>query len=170
MSCEERQRAGCYWLVEGEGDGRAEELEGAALDGGGIGEFLDPLAAEGDGLAVEGGQVVQQVAVFADGQLAAGALGAAQELEIGSVHAHSCVSRSGRPPSGPGPRRRPSRSRRPAGKARGSSSPSRGRADVPPTLEGGVAAPERRPNRRTRPALDRGAARAGLARLDWSGS
>src|ERR1035437_7041417 len=75
MSRDGRRRAGCYWLLEGERDRCAEELEGAALDGGGIGELLYPLAAEGDGLTVEGGQVAEQVAVFADGKLAAVALG-----------------------------------------------------------------------------------------------
>ena len=63
---------GCYWLLEGEGDRCAEQFEGASLDGCGIGELLDPLAAEGDGLAVEG---AEQVAVFADGKLVAVALG-----------------------------------------------------------------------------------------------
>jgi hypothetical protein len=57
---------GCYWLLEGEGDRCAEQFEGASLDGCGIGELLDPLAAEGDGLAVKGGQVAEEVAVFAD--------------------------------------------------------------------------------------------------------
>ena len=55
------------WLPEGKGDGRAEQFEGRALDGCRAGEFLDFLAVEGHGLAVEGGQVVEQVAVFADG-------------------------------------------------------------------------------------------------------
>jgi hypothetical protein len=63
-----------YWLLEGEGDRRAEQLEGPPLDRGWPGEFLDPLPAEGHGLAVGGGQAVEQVAVFTDGQLAAVAL------------------------------------------------------------------------------------------------
>ena len=53
-----------YWLLEGEGNGRAEQLEGPALDRRWPGEFLDPLPAEGHGLAVEGERVVEQVAVF----------------------------------------------------------------------------------------------------------
>ncbi len=66
--------AGGYWLLEGEGDRCAEQFEGASLDGRGVGELLDPLPAEVDGLAVKGGQVAEQVAVFADGKLVAVAL------------------------------------------------------------------------------------------------
>jgi hypothetical protein len=40
---------------------------GAALDGCGDGEFLDPLPVEADDLAGAGGKVAGQVAVFADG-------------------------------------------------------------------------------------------------------
>ena len=52
------------WLLEGEGNECAEQLENAALDRRWLGEFLDPLPAEGHGLAVEGERVVEQVAVF----------------------------------------------------------------------------------------------------------
>ena len=45
------------------------------LDGGWGGELLDLLPGEGDGLPVEGGQVGEQVAVAADGQTIAIALG-----------------------------------------------------------------------------------------------
>ena len=55
------------WLREGEGDWRAEQFEGPALDGGGGGEFVDALAGEGDGLAGEGGQVAEQVPVALTG-------------------------------------------------------------------------------------------------------
>src|SRR5712691_6279203 len=75
MSFSACRAAGCYWLLEGEGDGRAEQLEGAALDGRGIGEFLDALSGEADGLAVERGQVLEQVAVAVGGQAAGGVLG-----------------------------------------------------------------------------------------------
>jgi hypothetical protein len=40
------QRPGCYWLLEGEGDRRAEQFEGPALDGGGAGELVDALSGE----------------------------------------------------------------------------------------------------------------------------
>ncbi len=56
------------WLLEGEGDGRAEQLEGAALDGRRFGEFLDSLPGEGDALAVQRGKVIEEILVFADGQ------------------------------------------------------------------------------------------------------
>src|ERR1019366_5362857 len=65
---------GCYWLLKGEGDWRAEQFEGPALDGGGAGEFLDALSGEDDGLPVEGGQVLEQVAVAVGGQPAGGVL------------------------------------------------------------------------------------------------
>lgn len=51
------------WLPEGQRRGGAEQLEGAGLDGGGGGELLDALPGEADGLAVEGRQVAEQVAV-----------------------------------------------------------------------------------------------------------
>ena len=63
-----------YWLLEGEGHGSAEQFERALLDGRGAGGFLNSLPAEVDDLPVEGGEVVEEVeevAVFADGQLAA---------------------------------------------------------------------------------------------------
>src|ERR1022692_2347376 len=71
MSLSGCRAAGCYWLLEGEGGGGAEQHECPALDGRGAGELLDPLPAEGDGLAVECGEVAEQVAVFADGELVA---------------------------------------------------------------------------------------------------
>src|SRR6266536_99871 len=55
------------WLLEGQRDGGAEQLEGAGLDGGGAGELLDLLPGEDDGLPVEGGQVLKQVAVAIGG-------------------------------------------------------------------------------------------------------
>src|SRR6266511_265991 len=55
------------WLLEGQRDGGAEQLEGSGLDGGGAGELLDLLPGEGDGLPVEGGQVLEQVAVAIGG-------------------------------------------------------------------------------------------------------
>src|SRR5258705_6226315 len=63
---------GWFWLLEGERDGRAEQLERAALDGGGGGELLDFLAADADDLAGEGGPVAEQVLVAADRQGGAG--------------------------------------------------------------------------------------------------
>src|SRR6266516_2919082 len=60
------------WLPEGHGDGGAEQFEGAGLDGGGGGELLDALPGEADGLAVEGGQVAEEVAVAVGGQAAGG--------------------------------------------------------------------------------------------------
>src|SRR5713226_8521073 len=62
---------GRCWLLEGERDRCAEQFEGAPLDGRRAGELLDPLPAEGDRLAVKGGQVAEEAAVFADGELAA---------------------------------------------------------------------------------------------------
>jgi hypothetical protein len=71
-----RRSAGwCYWLLEGAGHRGTGQLDRAALDGRGIGEFPGFLPAEVDGLAVEGGQVVEQVAVFADRELVAVVLG-----------------------------------------------------------------------------------------------
>ncbi len=67
---------GCYWLRDGLRDGGAEQFEGAALDGGGGGEFLDALSAEDDDLPVEGGEVGEQVAVAVDGQAVVVVLGA----------------------------------------------------------------------------------------------
>src|SRR6266568_5485683 len=55
---------GWQWLLEGEGGRGAEQFEGAPLSGRWAGELLDPLPAEGDGLAVKGRQVAEQVAVF----------------------------------------------------------------------------------------------------------
>src|SRR6266516_4673693 len=52
-SCAGCGKPGCYWLLEGEGHRRAEQLEGPALDGRGTGEFLDFLPSEDDGLPVE---------------------------------------------------------------------------------------------------------------------
>src|ERR1017187_10160806 len=46
----------------------AEEFEGAPLDRGEAGEFLDLPPGEDDGLPVEGGQVIEQVPVAAGGQ------------------------------------------------------------------------------------------------------
>src|SRR6266568_4221220 len=51
------------WLLEGQRDGGAEQLEGSGLDGGVAGELLDLLPGEDDGLPVEGGQVLDQVEV-----------------------------------------------------------------------------------------------------------
>src|ERR1019366_3074853 len=50
------------------GDWCAEEFEGAPLDRGEAGEFLDLPPGEDDGLPVEGGQVIEQVPVAAGGQ------------------------------------------------------------------------------------------------------
>jgi hypothetical protein len=55
------------WLLEGQRDGGAEQLEGPGLDGGGAGELLDLLPGEDDGLPVEGGEVLKQVAVAIGG-------------------------------------------------------------------------------------------------------
>src|ERR1039457_1142780 len=60
------------WTGVGWGPGRC---EARAVDGGGLGEFGDVLAAEGDGLPVECGQVAEQVAVLADGEPGFAALG-----------------------------------------------------------------------------------------------
>src|ERR1035437_7210007 len=74
MSFSGCRSACCYWLLEGEGDWRAEQFEGPALEGGGAGEFFDARSGEGDGLPVEGGQVLEQVAVAVGGQPAGGVL------------------------------------------------------------------------------------------------
>src|SRR6266487_3708322 len=63
------------WLLEGEWDWGAEQLEGLGLDGGGGGEPLDALSGEDDDLAGEGGQVCEQVLIAGDGQAARGVLG-----------------------------------------------------------------------------------------------
>lgn len=55
--------SGCYWLLEGHGDGGAEQLEDAALDGCRGGDLLDSLPTEIDDLPVQGGEVVEQVFV-----------------------------------------------------------------------------------------------------------
>src|SRR5437773_5651106 len=77
--------AGRYWLRDGRWHGGAEQLEGAALGGGGGGELLDDLTGEGDGLPVEGGQVGEQVAVAVDGQPIAVALGGGFGLVLGGA-------------------------------------------------------------------------------------
>src|SRR5229473_2371669 len=51
---------GCCWLLQGEGDGGAEELEGAALDGCGLGELGDVLVGGGE-LGERGAQVPGEV-------------------------------------------------------------------------------------------------------------
>src|SRR6266550_2329405 len=63
------------WLLEGQRGGGAEQFEGAGLDWSSGGELLDALPGKADGLAVEGGQVAEQVAVAVDGQPAGGVLG-----------------------------------------------------------------------------------------------
>src|SRR6266498_1156017 len=60
------------WLLEGERDWGAEQLEGSGLDGGGGGEPVDALSGEDDDLAGEGGQVGEQVLIAGDGQAAGG--------------------------------------------------------------------------------------------------
>ena len=48
----------CWCLLQGERDGGAEQGEGLPLHGGGGDDLVDLLAADGDGVAGEGGQVV----------------------------------------------------------------------------------------------------------------
>ena len=80
--------AGGYWLPEGERDRCAEQLEGAGLDGGGIGEFLAPPPAETDDLPAKGGKMAEQVFVPVNrqpaGSLPAGALSAVIQSIPGS--------------------------------------------------------------------------------------
>lgn len=52
---------------EGEWDGGVEELEGAVLGGGGKGDLVEGAVAEGDGVAGQGGQVVEQAAEAVQG-------------------------------------------------------------------------------------------------------
>jgi hypothetical protein len=61
----------CWCLLQGDRDGGGEQIEGLPLRGGGEGDLVDLVAADGDGLAGEGGQVIEQVAEAA-GWLAAG--------------------------------------------------------------------------------------------------
>jgi hypothetical protein len=59
------------WLLEGEGNECAEQLENAELDRRWLGEFLDPLPAEGHGLAVEGGKGGRAGRRISDGEIVA---------------------------------------------------------------------------------------------------
>jgi hypothetical protein len=69
----------CLRGAEGERDGRADEVEGTPLGGGGLGEGGDGDLAVAQVVAGEGGQVAEQVAEAADGLVAgsglAGSLG-----------------------------------------------------------------------------------------------
>ena len=58
-----------FWLLQGERDGDAEEVEGLPLVGGGLGEHRhgDGGAGEADLVAGQGGQVLEQAAEAAVG-------------------------------------------------------------------------------------------------------
>jgi hypothetical protein len=73
------------WLPEGQRDWGAEQFEGPGLDQGWGGELLDVLPGEDDGLPVEGGQVLEQVPVFTDGQLVAVVLGGVFGFGLGGA-------------------------------------------------------------------------------------
>src|SRR5207253_10805608 len=64
----------CWCLLQGERDGGAEQGEGLPLHGGGGDDLVDLLAADGDGVAGEGGQVVDQVAEAVGGLPGGGGL------------------------------------------------------------------------------------------------
>ena len=57
-----------FWLLEGEGDGGSDEVEGFPLSAGGVGEDRhgDCCAGELDLVAGQGGQVVKQAAEAAE--------------------------------------------------------------------------------------------------------
>ena len=57
-----------WWcLREGDWDGGVEQVEGAALEWRGGGELVDGSTADGDGVAGERSEMVEQVAEAADG-------------------------------------------------------------------------------------------------------
>jgi hypothetical protein len=53
----------CFWLREPGRDGRSEQVEGAGVDRGGHGDFLDLLPVEIDDLPVQCRKVLKKVAV-----------------------------------------------------------------------------------------------------------
>src|SRR5208282_5286674 len=67
-------RGGVFWLLEGEGDGRVEELECLALGVGGLGEDGHGGVGAGEAglVAGEGGQVCEQSLVAVGGQAGVG--------------------------------------------------------------------------------------------------
>ena len=67
--------AGFWCLREGERYRGAEEVEGAPLVWGWGGELVDGLAGDADGVAGQGGQVVEQAAEAAQGLVAGSGLG-----------------------------------------------------------------------------------------------
>jgi hypothetical protein len=68
---------------EGEWDGGAEKLEGAALDGSRVGEFVEALTGEGDSVAGEASQVCDQPLIVVDGEIIGGFLGGVGGFRFG---------------------------------------------------------------------------------------